>query len=100
MRHPAGRSAYRQEFAALRSLYAAKIAAVYLYATKHEVNAMVAAVRSEERAALNALRERQAKEFSHHHSRRVAARKLRPQRPAGFRLRLRRQPKLPKPFPG
>jgi hypothetical protein len=53
----------RAEYAALLTFYAAKIAAVYLCAAKHEVNAMVAAIRLEERAALRALRARQAVQF-------------------------------------
>jgi hypothetical protein len=38
-------------------LYAAKIAAAQLYASKHEVAAIIAALRAEQRAVLRALRE-------------------------------------------
>jgi hypothetical protein len=49
---------YRQERAALVMLYAAKITAARLYAPKHELAAIVAAIRAEEKAALGALKER------------------------------------------
>jgi hypothetical protein len=39
-------------------LYAAKIAAARLYAPKHELAAIEAAIRAEEKAALRALKER------------------------------------------
>ena len=58
------RDLYRHEYASLVLFYAAKIAAVYLFAAKHEVSAIVAAIRSEESTALKALRERQALEFA------------------------------------
>jgi hypothetical protein len=51
-------STYRQERAAIIFLYAAKIAAARLYAPKHELAAIVAAIRAEEEAALRALKER------------------------------------------
>jgi hypothetical protein len=50
-------STYRQERAALVMLYAAKIAAARLYAPEHELAAIIAAIRAEEKAALAALRE-------------------------------------------
>jgi hypothetical protein len=52
---------YRQERSALTLLYAAKIAAAHLHAPKHELAALIAAIKAEESAALNALRQR--KEF-------------------------------------
>ena|ERR1700722_17609837 len=45
-----------RERSALRSLFAAKIAAAYLYAPKHDVAALIASLRAEEAAAVNALR--------------------------------------------
>jgi hypothetical protein len=76
---------HRQERAALLSFYAAKLAAIYLYARKDQITAMVAALRSEERAALRALRERQAITFERGKPRRLAVRprllSLRPTRP-------------------
>jgi hypothetical protein len=51
-------STYRQERSALVMLYAAKIAAARLYARKEDIDAIVAALRAEEKAALRALKER------------------------------------------
>ena len=48
------------ERATLRHLYAAKIAGARLYADRHQLAAIIAALRSEERAALNALQAHQA----------------------------------------
>lgn len=53
------RSTYRQERDAILMLYAAKIAAARLFAPKHELDAILAALRAEQRAALCALRERE-----------------------------------------
>jgi hypothetical protein len=53
------RSTYRQERDAILMLYAAKIAAARLFAPKHELDAILAALRAEQRAALSALRERE-----------------------------------------
>jgi hypothetical protein len=47
---------FGRERLALRALFAARIAAAYLYASKHEVAAIVAALRAEERAMVAALR--------------------------------------------
>jgi hypothetical protein len=40
-------------------LYAAKIAAARLYAPEHELDAIIAAIRAEEKEALRALKERE-----------------------------------------
>jgi hypothetical protein len=50
--------AFGRERLALRTLFAAKIAAAYLYASKHDVAAIVASLRAEERAMVAALRRR------------------------------------------
>ena len=50
---------FGQERTAILLLYAAKIAAAQLHASKHELAAILAALRAEERAALRALREMQ-----------------------------------------
>jgi hypothetical protein len=50
---------YHAERSAIALLYAAKIAAARLYASKDHVEAIIAALRAEERAALEALRMRE-----------------------------------------
>jgi hypothetical protein len=83
-------------------LYAAKIAAAQLNAPKHELEAMLAALRAEERAALKALEEREHLKARDRRLRRLdwtfaasgvaPARKSRdPDRPLSPRLRHRRR---------
>ena len=57
-----GRSTHGAERAALLWLYAAKIAAAQLFASKDQLAAIIEALRAEERAALSALRERHQSE--------------------------------------
>jgi hypothetical protein len=65
-------SSYRQERAALVMLYASKIAAARLYAPKHELDAIIAAIRAEEKAALAALREREQIRINRQRQNRIA----------------------------
>jgi len=65
-------SIYGSERAALALFYAAKIAAAQLYAPKHLVAAIIAAIRAEERAAASALRERHRFEAERKRRRRSA----------------------------
>jgi hypothetical protein len=53
-------------------LYAAKIAAARLYTPKHELAAVIAAIKAEEQAALNALRQRKDFEIAGKRKRRFA----------------------------
>jgi hypothetical protein len=55
-------STYAQERGVILLLYAAKIAAAQLYSPKDQLAAIVNALKAEERAALNSLREREAVE--------------------------------------
>jgi hypothetical protein len=52
-------SSYAKERAIILLLYAAKIAAARLYTAPDELEAVLASLKSEEHAALNALRERE-----------------------------------------
>jgi hypothetical protein len=53
-------------------LYAAKIAAARLYASRDELDAILAALRGEERAALSALREREKIKIQQRRQQRMA----------------------------
>jgi Relaxase/Mobilisation nuclease domain len=55
-------STYAQERAAILLLFGSKIAAAQLYSPKDELAAIITALKSEEKAALNSLREREALE--------------------------------------
>lgn len=48
------------EYAGIRSLYAARIAAAWLFAPRHELMAVIVALRNEESAALAALKDRRS----------------------------------------
>jgi hypothetical protein len=92
--HSAGGDSDRtfgRERLALRTLFAAKIAAAYLYASKRDVVAIVAALRAEERAMVSALQRRKrtragvAKKWSE--AARVIRDRVKPLSPKRFRLR-------------
>jgi hypothetical protein len=96
------RGTYQQERGAILMLYAAKIAAARLFAPKHELDAILAALRAEQRSALSALREReQVKAEARRMKRfawRFAARQVTrsntandPNRPRSQRRRIRRR---------
>jgi hypothetical protein len=80
-------------------LYAAKIAAARLYASRDELDAILAALQSEERAALDALREREQIKIQQRRQNRIAwnfaapgvARRNRSKAPDRPRTRLRRR---------
>lgn len=61
-RSPCRVSLYQAERASILLLYASKIAAAQLYARKNEVAVIIAALKAEERAALQTLREREQAE--------------------------------------
>ena len=63
-RSPRRVNTYQAERASILLLYASKIAAAQLYARKDELAAIIAVLRAEERAALNALRDKERAEHS------------------------------------
>jgi hypothetical protein len=81
---------FGRERLALRTLFAAKIAAAYLYASKQDVAAIVAALRAEERAMVSALQRRKrarasvAKRWSE--AARGIRNRVKPSSPRRFRL--------------
>jgi len=93
---------FSQERSAIILLYAAKIAAAQLYAPKHELAAILAALRVEQRAALRASREieqakaktRRRNTFAWRFATRVIApvtRRANPRRPFVFGSRQRKR---------
>lgn len=92
-------SSYRAEYGSIRLLYAAKIAAARLYASRDELDAILAALRYEERAALSALRAREQIKIQQRRKMRMgwsfaaqgAARQRRSDTPDRPRTRLRRR---------
>jgi hypothetical protein len=60
------RSGYSARRAMILADFAAKIAAAWLYAARHELAAIVAALKAEQREALRALREREQSQLGEH----------------------------------
>lgn len=64
-------STYAQERAAILLLFGSKIAAAQLYSPKDQLAAIISALKAEERAALNSLREREAVEIERQKQKRL-----------------------------